>query len=105
MVDSQRKFYDRRKLENENDYAYATELRMLVKEIFVDIPSSTIEKYVKKKRFLDGLRDNRLREKLMFDDPNNKVTLRERRNHTYFESSCSLKKQTSPRSRPIFTFT
>lgn len=70
-ADTEKRFFDRVQLEHENVYAYITELKALAKEIFPDMPTTTLDKYVKK-QFLTGLRDNKLREKLMFENPMSK---------------------------------
>lgn len=95
MVDTQRKFYKRRQFENENNYAYATELRAIAKEIFVDMTSSTIEKYVK---------DNFQKDCEIIKTKSMEQLLSESEEIRRILKALARKKQTSPRSRPNITF-
>ena len=67
-LDTQKRFLDRLQRYDENIHAYAAELMVLAKSAYPESSTETIEKYVMR-QFISGIRDNRLREKLIFLEP------------------------------------
>ena len=67
-LNTQKRFLDRLQRYDENIHAYAAELMVLANNAYPESSTETIEKYVMR-QFISGIRDNRLREKLIFLEP------------------------------------